>query len=93
MLWRKHGPNERRKIEREKNSFYLDSFTMKKDKLLVFLLSASILLNLVLVVFAFVQKAAADTARAEAVRNEQLAKENEMRSLEMQRASQRALEA
>jgi hypothetical protein len=63
--------------------------TMKRKHILPIILAMSILLNIVLVAFAYIQKAAADDARVVAIESqvralemEQLAKRNEMMALE-----------
>ena len=47
-------------------------------------LAAATVVSLIFLVFAFVQKAAADSARAELVKNESLAQKNEMLARQLQ---------
>jgi hypothetical protein len=50
---------------------------LRKSRIIALILAVTTLVSLIFLVFAFVQKAAADTAREEAIRNEVRALENE----------------
>lgn len=57
---------------------------LQKARITAIVLAMATLISLIFLVFAFVQKAAADTARDEAVRIQKVALENEVRAKQFQ---------
>jgi hypothetical protein len=66
---------------------------LQKARMMAIVLSLASVGTLIFLVFAFVQKAAADTAREDAIRNERLAREQELRAKQFEVQLQHCMQA